>query len=79
VEEVTFTGAVTDVSGACPVVTFNVGSVRVRTTDRTTYERGDCGKIDSRNVEVKGRGVLQDGVVEATDIEFTKGDDIVFE
>lgn len=78
-EEVSFSGPVSNATGSCPAVTFQVGSTTVRTSASTVYTRGDCGKIDTKNVEVKGTGLLADGVVQAISIEFTKGDDIVFE
>jgi hypothetical protein len=57
-------GKVSDLSGACPAITFTVEHRTVRTTAQTSISGGNCGDIsDKAKVEV--RGVVTSGDVVA--------------
>jgi hypothetical protein len=62
-------GDVANLSGACPALTFRVGSQLVRTTSSTFFEHIKCAEIKN-GVEVEVFGRMQaDGSLMATAVE----------
>ena len=64
-------GAVTDLIGKCPKLTFTVGSMSVTTTDKTQFVGGSCDKVDT-GVAVNVSGTLSNNVLQATSVEIQK-------
>jgi hypothetical protein len=56
--EINLNGAVSDVSGQCPALTFTVKGKVVRTNGQTSFAGGSCADL-SENVKVKVNGVAQ--------------------
>jgi hypothetical protein len=74
-DKVTLSGAVTDVAGTCPDVSFKFGSTTVAVNRSTLFVQGSCALIQSQvALEVKGLR-RPDGSVLATQVKFTKKDD----
>jgi hypothetical protein len=75
--EVTVQGDITNLQGACPVVTFALGSDSLQTTVATFYKTGACGKLKN-GVSVRAKGLRAPvvGTITITEIEFTKLDQI---
>jgi hypothetical protein len=66
---------VSDLSGACPTITFTVERRTVRTTAQTSISGGNCGDIKDK-VKVEVRGVVTSGdVVAASSITIVDKDD----
>ena len=63
-------GAVSNLGGTCPALTFVVRATTVTTNDRTRFEDGPCTRIaNGARVEVKGRR-QPDGSLLANEVEF---------
>jgi hypothetical protein len=74
---VTVEGDIAQFAGDCPDVTFSVGSDSVQTTAATTYKHGGCTKLkDGVSVRVTGPRAPVTGTIAATEIDFTKLDQI---
>jgi hypothetical protein len=66
---------VSDLSGACPAVTFTVDRRTVRTTAQTSISGGNCGDITEK-AKVEVRGVVMSGdIVAASSITIVDKDD----
>jgi hypothetical protein len=70
--ETSLSGSVSNVTGACPKVSFTVSGTVVTTSPMTTYAGGRCGDlIAGANVELKGLKQADDSVA-ASWIKFAK-------
>jgi hypothetical protein len=68
----TISGAVANLSGSCPSVTFSIEAFTAVTSPSTGYKSGSCGKLKDGDVIVV-RGVLTvQGIIDVAEIEFTK-------
>jgi hypothetical protein len=67
-------GTVTGETGACPNISFSIGSTRVNANQSTTYTGTSCTTLgqNSQSVEVKGT-TQSDGSLLATEIEVENG------
>ena len=64
------TGAVSELSGTCPSVTFTLGTTVVKTDATTEFEEGACAAIaNGTTLEVKGM-TQTDGSILARELEF---------
>ena len=71
-KEVTLKGNLTNATGTCPTLTFNVNDDLVYTTSLTKFERGECKDV-SNDAKVEVRGTLMsDGRVRADRVKFEK-------
>jgi hypothetical protein len=62
----TFSGSVSSVGGACPVITFNVAGRQVVTDASTRFSGGNCSSVrNGRSVEIEGEPI-SGNVVRAT-------------
>lgn len=62
------TGAVSELSGKCPELTFQIGDQKVSTDAATRFDDGSCEDVaNGRRVEVEG--VERDGILYARDVE----------
>ncbi len=63
-------GAVSELSGTCPNVTFKIAQTRVVTKEKTKYDDGTCNNLaNGASVEVKGK-LSEDGTMTAKKIDF---------
>jgi hypothetical protein len=63
------TGAISGLTGACPVLAFKVGSTVVATDARTKFKGFNCRDVkEGQRVQVKGRQLLT-GIVLAEEVE----------
>jgi hypothetical protein len=73
-DRITVSGAVSDVGGVCPDVTFKFGSLRLAVNASTIFVKGMCGDVKG-GVDVEVKGLRRtDGSVLATMVKF-KADD----
>jgi hypothetical protein len=71
-QPITLTGDVSNLSGACPVLTFTLGGRTVQTAASTIYTGGNCPKLKNGDT-VTVRGLLNSGgTVDATELEYAK-------
>ena len=64
-----FRGVVSGLTGACPVITFRLNGVSVKTTNTTRFDDGACADVrNAVRVEVHGRRQT-DGTIQADRIE----------
>ncbi len=74
-ERVTVSGVASDVSGACPDVTFKFGSIALAVNGSTIFVKGTCGDLKG-GVSVEAKGFRRtDGSVLATMVKFKSGGD----
>jgi len=74
---VTVQGDIANLQGACPAVTFALGSDSLLTTVATVYKTGSCGKLKNGvSIRVTGLRAPVGGTITITEIEFTKADQI---
>jgi Domain of unknown function (DUF5666) len=74
-ERVTVSGVASDLSGACPDVTFKFGSLALAVNGSTIFVQGTCGDLES-GVTVEAKGLRRtDGSVLATMVKFKSGGD----
>jgi len=67
--DVELNGRVSNLAGACPLLTFVVEGVPVVTTSQTTFKKVSCDKLESNDrVRVKGLRI-GDGPVDAREVE----------
>jgi hypothetical protein len=65
----TVEGAISDLKGVCPLLSFRVGDKSVQTLATTTFAGGNCSKLkDRKEVEVTG-AVQLGGLILATRVE----------
>jgi hypothetical protein len=67
-KKVKFEGRVSDLSGACPALSFQADGFRVITDAATRFTEGTCRDVRNGR-DVEGDGELRQGVVYATKIE----------
>ena len=71
-QPITLDGAVANLSGVCPVLTFTLEGGTVRTGESTMYKGGNCPKLKNGD-SVIVRGLLNSGgTVDATELEYVK-------
>jgi len=62
-------GAVNELSGTCPNITFKIAQTRVVAKDQTKYDDGTCNSLaNGTRVEVKGK-LSEDGTMTAKKID----------
>jgi hypothetical protein len=62
-------GAVSNLSGTCPLLSFQVDDKDIHTLPTTTFAGGNCSKLKNNN-DVKVTGTLQaGGIVLATRVD----------
>jgi hypothetical protein len=72
-QDVTITGTIAALSGACPARQFTMAGRTVVTTAATTYGKNNCGDLrDGRSAKVEGR-IQPDGSIMATKIDKIEG------
>ena len=71
-QPVTLNGEVSNLSGSCPAVTFDLDGRTVKANRSTNFKGGNCAKLkDGEAVIVRGL-FSPEGTVDATEIEFVK-------
>lgn len=72
-ERVTVSGVASDMSGACPDVTFKFGSLALAVNGSTIFVKGTCGDLKG-GVTIEAKGFRRtDGSVLATMVKFNSG------
>jgi hypothetical protein len=70
-----FQGAVSNLSGNCPNVTFKAGSAVVVADNSTDFQKSKCSDLQNGRM-ASGQGVVQtNGTIKATQIQTDKKDD----
>jgi hypothetical protein len=62
------TGAISELSGTCPELTFLIGDQKVSTDAATRFDDGTCDDL-ANGTRVEVEGVERDGILYARDVE----------
>jgi len=72
-QEAEVEGLVSGSTGACPAVTFTVGTTKVTTNSATSFRDGTCATATANGATVEAKGTKQgDGSILATRVELKK-------